>query len=389
MYARLRGTLRSRASPTNAPLHPKQGPFSEPDLSASAASVLLRASPPSRGWPCGQPVEHEQDVRRPIPASQPPRRRAPILRALPVSLRGSRLASECELAPAPKGPVNLAFHDARFASAGLAGSRRRILPSAPDRNQPLAPLSHPVRLVRARAEPYETSAKAASRPLREEEDEDRDPRCLPSRGCSCTRMSRCRFACGHVSFRCANDLSVSVRPPLPRRRSRTVPDYDKLDPRPRGSIRLALLRSTLDTRFSGSGYRPSTSATALRRMGTTHEHPIPVPSARITGQSSPFEAAPREGGKHPARTRIRKPSSGRGAACGRHQRPDPRLRRRSVGGQRWTATGRAASSEGPSLRRLLPQGGTMKGSPPRRFARAPLVSHRFFQTKGWRIPSPS
>lgn len=156
-----------------------------------------------------------------------------------------------------------------------------------------------------------------------------------------------------------------------------------------GTDRLALLRSTLDTRFSGSGYRPSTSATALRRMGTTHEHPIPVLSARITGQSSPFEAAPREGGKHPARTRIRKPSSGRGAACGRHQRPDPRLRRRSVGGQRWTATGRAASSEGPSLRRLLPQGGTMKGSPPRRFARAPLVSHRFFQTKGWRIPSPS
>jgi hypothetical protein len=48
------------------------------------------------------------------------------------------------LAPDAKGPVSLAFHDATLASVGSSGLARGIVvPRAPDRAEPLTPLSRP------------------------------------------------------------------------------------------------------------------------------------------------------------------------------------------------------------------------------------------------------
>jgi len=50
--------------------------------------------------------------------------------------------------------------------------------------------------------------------------------------------------------------------------------YRALDPRPRTSPRFAILTRNADVRFSGSGYRPPTSATSLPTHGHALEHPI-------------------------------------------------------------------------------------------------------------------
>jgi hypothetical protein len=48
----------------------------------------------------------------------------------------------CGLAPVTRRPVNLAFHDAEFASVGFFGLTRGVLPpGASDRAVPLTPLS--------------------------------------------------------------------------------------------------------------------------------------------------------------------------------------------------------------------------------------------------------
>jgi len=63
------------------------------------------------------------------------RLRAPAPRRLPASLRSLRFALDRGLAPLAKRPEDLAFHDARSASAGRSGSRAacfcRPLPDAP------------------------------------------------------------------------------------------------------------------------------------------------------------------------------------------------------------------------------------------------------------------
>jgi len=63
------------------------------------------------------------------------RLRAPAPPELPVFLRGSRLALDHDFALVIRRPVNLAFHDAQFASAGFVGLARgffsRALPIEP------------------------------------------------------------------------------------------------------------------------------------------------------------------------------------------------------------------------------------------------------------------
>jgi len=68
------------------------------------------------------------------------------------------------LAPATRRPVNLAFHDAEFASVGLLGLAHGVLlPGASDRAVPLTPLSRPwLMLPRSRARRSTKDAKVAS-----------------------------------------------------------------------------------------------------------------------------------------------------------------------------------------------------------------------------------
>jgi len=172
--------------------------------------------------------------------------------------------------------------------------------------------------------------------------------------------------------------SQSYARALPRSRCLS---YRALDPRPRPSPRLALFTRGADRRFSGSGYRPTTSATDFRRTDTlpsirfSHSSRRPAhqdwwavtsnlrsfspaclrlatfPSRRRT-TSTANRDSPSEAGSTTLqarrKTRPRKPSSDRNAACGR--RFDPTT---VCGDGRWTTAldcvGRVALSEGPSL----------------------------------------
>jgi hypothetical protein len=80
--------------------------------------------------------------------------------------------------------------------------------------------------------------------------------------------------------------SVPLRSPLLERRFRSARGYGALDPRPRASPRFAIFTRNADTRFSGSGSRPTTSATTLPTYGHTLEHPILAdPRSRLTQSS--------------------------------------------------------------------------------------------------------
>jgi len=129
---------------------------------------LLRASSPSFGLPCGLPRSTSTMIATDF-CFPLLRLRAPALRLLPVSLRDLRLALGKRPAPATKRPMDLAFHDARSASARSMGLPSAFLPSDPDRSVPLTPLSLlPLRL-RAFAEAFlKQVAEAASSPFRED-----------------------------------------------------------------------------------------------------------------------------------------------------------------------------------------------------------------------------
>lgn len=79
---------------------------------------------------------------------------------------------------------------------------------------------------------------------------------------------------GHVCFR----DELGPRRPFTRSTSslrfRDAQSHCALDPRPRPSSRFAMFTRSADKRFSGSGCRPTTSATALPTHGHTPEHPI-------------------------------------------------------------------------------------------------------------------
>jgi hypothetical protein len=92
---------------------------------------------------------------RPTSASHYFRLRALAPRSFPASLRGLRLAPPpTGLHPGRRRLGDLAFHDARSASAGGLGLvARRVLPRTPDSTVPLTSLSHsrgPRSLARAR-----------------------------------------------------------------------------------------------------------------------------------------------------------------------------------------------------------------------------------------------
>jgi len=155
--------------------------------------------------------------------------------------------------------------------------------------------------------------------------------------------------------------------------------YRGLDPRPRPSPRFALFTRSADRRFSGSDCRPTTSATYFRRTVTLpsirfsrfgaprfrvgrlricarfRHGPFwsltTFPSRRRTtstaSRDSPSEAGP-TALQERRKTRPRKPSPDRNAACGRRFGPTI-----VCGDGRWTialdCTGRVTLSEGPSL----------------------------------------
>lgn len=178
----------------------------------------------------------------------------------------------------------------------------------------------------------------------------------------------------------------------PRTCSRSVRSYRALDPRPRPSPCFAIFTRNIDRRFSGSGSRPTTSATTIRRADTLtslrfsrarcaafrsphRTHPHFRRSFLRDQRSSPLEEESRElraatvlpnrpydAAKTPQST-TRKPPPHHDAACGR--RPDPST---ACGDERWTialdCTGRVAPSKGPPLAPPAAAVRCGRGSPP-------------------------
>jgi hypothetical protein len=120
------------------------------------------------------------------------------------------------LAPRPRRLGDLAFHDAKSASAGRSGlSCGVILPHTPERAVPLTPLSppHSPPLRFRTSEVSWGRQDCASRPLREDEASHCNPRCLPSIGVArAPARAETSPECGHVmGFRF--DLVLGVRSP--------------------------------------------------------------------------------------------------------------------------------------------------------------------------------
>jgi hypothetical protein len=282
------------------------------------------------------------------------------------------------LAPVTRRPVDLAFHDAESASVGFTRLTRGML------------------LRRSRSNRTSDTSVAPGPPARAFAQGDRPglPRPFPSslredETLSTTRgaFHRWRTLTPCVSRRQSRSRSrVFPRRSGPRRPfthgARATlsrgPSYRALDPRPCPSPRLALFTRCADGRFSGSGYRPTTSATDYPTHGHTPEPPVfalrTVPSlSRVDVEGDLAFACFLGHATFPSRRRItraanrgspsgtdratmqarrsarpRKPSPDRHAACGR--RPDPTT---ACGDGRWKTaldcTGRAAPSKGPSL----------------------------------------
>jgi len=104
---------------------------------------------------------------------------------------------------------------------------------------------------------------------------ERRPALLPA-DASCTRMNR-----RQSPSRSRDVVSRRPGPSAPFHPRLLKPSLSRLlwvtaglDPRPLLSTRLALFTRNADRRFSGSGYRPTTSATYFPTHGHTPEHPI-------------------------------------------------------------------------------------------------------------------
>jgi hypothetical protein len=176
--------------------------------------------------------------------------------------------------------VDLAFHDAESASAGFVTVyARHDSAGAPDRAVPLTPPSLPVFLPGAFA-PRSPSGlpRPLPSPLREDETLSSTRGAFHRRG-TLTHMRESvpisfAFTCVSATTR----PSVPLHPRLLELCFRAAQGYRRLDPRPCPSSRLALFTRDADRRFSGSGYRPTTSATDFRRTDT-------LPSTRFSHSS--------------------------------------------------------------------------------------------------------
>lgn len=187
--------------------------------------------------------------------------------------------------------------------------------------------------------------------------------------------------------------SAPLHSSLPARRFHVARGYDALDPRPCASPRFAVFTRNVDTRFCGSGCRPTTSATTYRRTDTPTSIRFPLASKRRITQSprmrpryrrsffrerrpSPLEEGSRE---LRAATVLPTPSLRR---CKRAAKYDteshrpvatslagdastrPPLAAMAVGRQRWTARAEWLRAKDLPSRRLLPQYDVGEDSPP-------------------------
>jgi len=250
------------------------------------------------------------------------------------------------------------------------------------------------------------------------------------RGHSRARVNRCQSRVrSRDGFRSGPALGAPS-PTTPRACFRAVRSYRALDPRPRPSSYFAVFTRSIDRRFSGSGRRPTTSATTIdarthSRASDSRAFDVPLlrsphrirprflpflftgtaffPSrrrtARATSRDSPSEPTQRR--CNTPQSTTRKPPTHRDAACGR--RLDPPT---ACGDGRWTmaldCTGRVAPSKGPPLAPPAAAVRCGQGSPPhlsssstpsqscrRLFDRRAGCSHRPHEPTEALVPTPS
>jgi len=181
------------------------------------------------------------------------------------------------LAPATRRPVDLAFHDARSASASFVrGWRTACFSGAPDRAVPLTPPSLPFIEFRPRFRVEQSRHPGLPRPLpsplREDETLSSIRGAFHRRGTptlmrgSMPARSRSRVLPRrtgprrHFTLWSPNSACALIRAPEPHLRAPSRLHQELRSPSP-PVIRLALFTRNADLRFSGSGYRPTTSAT--------------------------------------------------------------------------------------------------------------------------------
>jgi len=172
--------------------------------------------------------------------------------------------------------VNLAFHDASFASAGFFGLARGVAsPGASDRAVPLTPLSLPDHCRRAVAR--RASSGCQGRFLRPSVKMRRSVRPeMPSTagGHPRTRVSRFRFRDAVTCVSATNPALATSSPAAPTAKLSLPRRLLRARSPSLLTVRLAMLTRSAGARFSGSGGRPTTSATSLPTHGHTLEHPF-------------------------------------------------------------------------------------------------------------------
>jgi len=185
--------------------------------------------------------------------------------------------------------VNLAFHDAEFASVGFFGLTRGVLPpGASDRAVPLTPLSLPDHCRRAVAR--RDSSGCQGRFLRPSVKMRRSVRPeMPSTagGHPRTRVSRFRF---RDAVTCVSATNPALAIPSPAALAAALSHCRRLlraRPPSLPTVRLAMFTRSAGERFSGSDGRPTTSATSLPTHGHTLEHPFLAKSERPASAVTP------------------------------------------------------------------------------------------------------
>jgi len=191
--------------------------------------------------------------------------------------------------------VNLAFHDAQFASAGFLGLTRGIPSSGRSRSSrtsdtPVASrrLLHAVAwcVSPGRRGRFLRPSVKMRRSLRPEV-----PSIAGGRPRTCVSRFRLRDAVTCVSATTsALAIPSPVAPPAPLSRCRRL-----LRARPPSlpTVPLAMFTREAGERFSGSDGRPTTSATTLPTHGHTLEHPFPakIRVSRLCGDPEPALAS--------------------------------------------------------------------------------------------------